>query len=93
MTGEAFYLLASAWVLGILAVFIQAIRLSYRVDFTNRSGYARKALIFHIITNTNLARNTETQAIRRRMNLLLLVVVAGFVVMWAGIGLVRSTGV
>lgn len=97
MTGEAFYLLASAWVLGILAVFIQAIRLSYRVegrspDFTNRSGYARKAMIFHIITNTNVARNAETQAIRRRMNLLLLVVVAGFVVMWAGIGLVRSTG-
>jgi len=32
MTGEAFYLLAGVWALGILAVFILAIRLSYRIE-------------------------------------------------------------
>jgi len=94
MTGEAFYLLAGVWALGILAVFIQAIRLSYRIearspDLTNRSGFPRKAMMFHTITNTNVARDAETQAMRRRMNRLLLIVVAGFVVMSAGIGLVR----
>ena len=31
MTGEAFYLLCGVWALAILAVFIQAIRLSYRI--------------------------------------------------------------
>ena len=94
MTGEAFYLLCGVWALGILAVFIQAIRLSYRIevrspDLTNRSGDPRRAMMFHTITNTNVARDEETQAMRRRMNRLLLIVVAGFAVMAAGIGLVR----
>jgi hypothetical protein len=95
MTGEAFYLLAGVWALGILVVFIQAIRLSYRIearspDLTNRSGFPRKAMMFHTITNTSVARDVETQALRRRMNRLLLIVVAGFVLMAAGLYLVRS---
>ena len=86
MTGEAFYLLAGVWALGMLAVFIQAIRLSYRIearspDLTNRSGFPRKAMMFHTVTNWNVARDAETQAMRRRMNRLLLVVLAGFAVM------------
>jgi len=94
MTGEAFYLLAGVWALAILAVFIQAIRLSYRIearspDLTNRSGLPRKAMMFHTITNLSVARDEETQAMRRRMNRLLLIVVAGFAVMAAGIGLIR----
>ena len=95
MTGV--YLLAGVWALAILAVFIQAIRLSYRIearspDLTNRSGFPRKAMMFHTITNMKVARDEETQAMRRRMNRLLLIVLAGFVVMWAGLYLVRSTG-
>ena len=94
MTGETFYLLCGVWALAILAVFIQAIRLSYRIearspDLTNRSGFPRKAMMFHTVTNTNVARDEETQAMRRRMNRLLLIVLAGFVIMAAGIGLVR----
>ncbi|KQU79559.1 hypothetical protein ASD12_13050 [Mesorhizobium sp. Root102] len=95
MTGV--YLLAGVWALAILAVFIQAIRLSYRIearspDLTNRSGFPRKAMMFHTVTNMNLARDAETQGMRRRMNRLLLIVLAGFAVMWAGLYLVRSTG-
>ena len=97
MTGEAFYLLCGVWALGILAVFIQAIRLSYRIevrspDLTNRSGYPRRAMMFHTITNMKVARDAETQRMRRRMNRLLLVVLAGFVLLWAGLYLVRSAG-
>jgi hypothetical protein len=97
MTGDAFYLLAGVWALAILAVFIQAIQLSYRIearspDLTNRSGFPRKAMMFHTITNMKVARDPETQGMRRRMNRLLLIVLAGFVVMWAGLYLVRSTG-
>jgi hypothetical protein len=97
MTGEAFYLLAGVWALGILVVFIQAIRLSYRIearspDLTNRSGFPRKAMMFHTITNMNVARDEETQAMRRRMNRLLLIVLAGFVLMGAGLHLVRAGG-
>ena len=97
MTGEASYLLAGVWALAILAVFIQAIRLSYRIearspDLTNRSGFPRKAMMFHTITNMRVSQDEETQGMRRRMNRLLLVVVAGFAVMWAGLYLVRSAG-
>ena len=97
MTGEAFYLLAGVWALGILVVFILAIRLSYRIearspDLTNRSGLPRKAMMFHTIANMKVARDEETQAMRRRMNGLLLIVLAGFAVMAAGLHLVRSGG-
>nr|WP_210328932.1 hypothetical protein [Mesorhizobium amorphae] len=78
----------------MLAIFIQAIRLSYRIearspDLTNRSGFPRNAMMFHTVTNINVARDEETQAMRRRMNRLLLIVLAGFVLMWAALGLVR----
>lgn len=95
MTGETFYLLWSVWALVMLAMFILAIRLSYRIEarspgLTNRSGFPRKAMMFHTVTNTNVARDQETQAMRRRMIGLLLIVLAGFLLMWAGLSLVRS---
>ena len=95
MTGD--YLLAGVWALAILAVFIQAIRLSYRIEarspgLTNRSGFPRKAMMFHTITNMNVARDEETQAMRRRMNRLLLIVLVGFAIMGAGLHLVRAGG-
>lgn len=92
MPGEALYILFGFWALAILVVFVLATRLSYRIearspDLANRSGYPRKAMLFHTIANINVARDEETQAMRRRMIMLLLVVVAGFVLMAAGIGL------
>lgn len=97
MKGEAFYLLCGIWAIAILVVFILAIRLSYRIearspDLTNRGGFPRKAMLFHTITNMNVARDGETQAMRRRMNGLLLIDLAGFGLLWAGLYLARSTG-
>jgi hypothetical protein len=101
MTAELFYLLCGVWcgvwAIAMLAVFILAIRLSYRIearsnDLANRSGLPRKAMMFHTIANMNVARDPETQAMRRRMNGLLLVVLAGFAVLWTGLYLVRSIG-
>ncbi|RWQ58085.1 hypothetical protein [Mesorhizobium sp.] len=95
MTGETVYLLCGVWALVVLAIFIQAVRLSYRIEarspgLTNRSGFPRNAMIFHTATNTNVARDEETQAMRRRMNRLLLIVLAGFALLWAGVSLVQS---
>ncbi|TIL56940.1 MAG: hypothetical protein E5Y32_28425 [Mesorhizobium sp.] len=95
MTGETVYLLCGVWALVVLAIFIQAVRLSYRIEarspgLTNRSGFPRNAMIFHTVTNTNVARDEETQAMRRRMNRLLLIVLAGFALLWAGVSLVQS---
>lgn len=95
MIGSYFYLLCGVWAFVMLAIFIQAIRLSYRIEgrspgLTNRSGFPRNAMMFHTVTNTNVARDEETQAMRRRMNRLLLIVLAGFVLMWAALTLVRA---
>ncbi|RWB00302.1 hypothetical protein [Mesorhizobium sp.] len=95
MTGETVYLLCGVWALLMLAIFIQAVRLSYRIEarspgLTNRSGFPRNAMMFHTVTNTNVARDEETQAMRRRMNRLLLIVLAGFALLWAGVSLVQS---
>ncbi|MGD9914280.1 MAG: hypothetical protein AB7S80_09370 [Rhizobiaceae bacterium] len=78
------------WAVVMLAVFIQAIRLSYRIEarskgLKNTSGLPRKAMIVHTVLNISVARDVETQAMRRRMNRLLLVNAAGFVVFAIGI--------
>ncbi|RWQ34031.1 MAG: hypothetical protein E5Y88_11295 [Mesorhizobium sp.] len=95
MTGTSFYMLCGVWALVMLAIFIHAIRLSYRIearspDLANRSGFPRNAMMFHTVTNMNVARDQETQAMRRRMNRLLLIVLAGFALLWAGVSLVQS---
>jgi len=95
MPGEALYVLFGLWAIAMLVVFVQATRLSYRIearspDLANRSGVPRKAMLFHTIANLNVARDAETQALRRRMIMLLLVVVAGFLAMAAGIGLANG---
>jgi hypothetical protein len=88
--------LAGVWAIVMLAVFIQAIRLSYRIearspDLVNRSGLPQNAMIFHTVTNSGVARDAETQAMRRRMNMLLLVDAAGFALLWAIIYFWRLT--
>jgi len=93
MSGDIlFALVTGGWGLAMVAVFIMAIRLSYRIearspDLVNRTGVPQRAMILHTATNRKVARDAETQALRRRMNLLLLVNLAGFVALWAGLWL------
>ncbi|MFI0843586.1 hypothetical protein [Mesorhizobium sp. IMUNJ 23232] len=87
---NAFGWMAGIWGLVMVAVFIQAIRLSYRIEarspaLTNTSGFPRNAMIFLTVTNSGVARDAETQGMRRRMNLLLLVNLLGFALLGAGI--------
>lgn len=89
MTGDfLFGILTGGWGLAMLAVFIIAIRLSYRIearspDLVNRSGIPQRAQMFHTVTNWKVARDAETQGLRRRMNLCLLANLAGFALLWA----------
>lgn len=90
MTGQYFYILCGVWALAILIVFIQAIRLSYRIearspDLVNKSGVPFNAQIFHTVTNWKVARDPETQALRRRMNVMLLICLAGMITMGIGV--------
>jgi hypothetical protein len=88
--GTTFYMLAGVWGIFMIAVFIQAIRLSYRIEarspeLTNRTGVPRNAMILHTVTNRHVARDTQTQALRRRMNRLLLINLAGFAILCLGL--------
>jgi hypothetical protein len=95
--GTSFYMLAGVWGVVMIAVFIQAIRLSYRIEarspeLANSSGVPRKAMILHTVTNWNVAQDAETQALRRRMNRLLLIIAGGFLVLWIGMFAGRAMG-
>ena len=89
------YGLAGIWAVAMLAIFIQAIRLCYRVearspDLRNTSGVPRNAMLPHVVTNWKVARDAETQALRRRVNLLLLADAAGFALLCLSIWWVRQ---
>ncbi|MGE0502917.1 MAG: hypothetical protein AB7I79_17360 [Rhizobiaceae bacterium] len=84
-----FGIVAGLWGLAMVVVLILAISLSYRIEarsakLTNRTGIPRRAMLFHTVTNIGVAGDPETQAMRRRMNLLLLVILAGFVLFFIG---------
>ena len=83
---NAMYLLPGVWAMAMLAIFLWAVRLSYKIEarspaLRNTSGIPRNAMLLHTVTNRNVARDDETQAMRRRMIVLLLAVLAGFVLL------------
>jgi hypothetical protein len=49
-------------------------------------------MILHTATNWNVAQDAETQALRRRMNRLLLIIAGGFLVLWIGMFAGRAMG-
>lgn len=80
----------------MLAVFIQAIRLSYKIekrspDLVNRTGLPMRAQIIHTVTNWKVARDPETQALRRQMNRLLLICLAGMIAMAVAVNWVQAS--
>lgn len=82
--GGWFYIGSVVWAVAMLAAFIQAIRLSYRIEqrssaLRNETGLPRYAAMPFTVTNWRVARDDETQRLRRRMNLLLAANLAGFV--------------
>jgi hypothetical protein len=97
MAAGWFYPLTGVWGIVMVTILIRAIRLSYRVearspDLRNRTGLPRRAAWVQVMINHGVARDPETQALRRRMNLLLLLIVAGFLLLWAGLVAVGRVG-
>lgn len=78
------YWFAGLWGVAMVAVLISAIRLSYRIEarsegLKNTSEVPRKAMWVHTMFNWRVARDEETQALRRQMNTRFLIILAGFV--------------
>ncbi|MBL8588031.1 MAG: hypothetical protein JNK46_05830 [Methylobacteriaceae bacterium] len=91
----SFYL--SIWSPLALALFVAAVALSYRIekrstDLVNRTGVPRSAMLFHTIFNRNVARDPETQRLRRIMLALLLGVALLFVLVALAIGVIDRRG-
>ena len=85
-----FYAFSGLWGIAMIVVLIQAIRLSYRIEarspeLKNTWGVPRRAAIIHTVTNWKVARDEETQSLRRTMNRLLLANLAGFLLFWLAI--------
>lgn len=87
---DGFYMLSGGWALIVLALFIYAITLSYRVEKRSRPagkspGLPRYADLIGVAFNKpSIARDAETQGLRRRMIGVLLLVLAlmgGFALM------------
>jgi len=84
MAGDTFYIGTGIWAAAVLAIFIMAIRLSYKIEarsegLRNRTGVPQRAQLLHTVTNWKVARDAETQALRRRMNGLLLAVLVAMI--------------
>lgn len=94
----SYYWLAGLWGIAMVAIFILAIRLSYRIearspDLRNTTGLPRKAMFVHTALNWKVSRDPETQALRRRMNFFFLLNLLGFALMWIGLWLIGATEV
>lgn len=81
--GVAFYVFSGLWGIAMVAVLISAIRLCYRVEerserLRNRTGLPMYAMWPQVIANRGVARDAETQALRRRAVLRFLIILAGF---------------
>lgn len=81
--GIVFYILSGLWGTAMVVLLISAIRLCYRVEarserLRNRTGLPMFAKWPQVIANYGVARDAETQALRRSANSRFLIILAGF---------------
>lgn len=82
-----FFVLSGLWGAALVAVLVSATRLCYRIEERSgrrplRFGLPGYANVIPVAFNVGVARDEETQALRRRMNLRLFSILAGFGVFW-----------
>ncbi|MDN2566228.1 hypothetical protein N1F89_08345 [Aquibium sp. A9E412] len=84
-----FAVVSALWGLATVAALIAAIRLCYRIErrsgrYPPASRLPAYANLLPVAFNRGVAADAETQALRRRMNRLLMAILAGFV-LFAGL--------
>lgn len=78
-----FFVIAGLWGVATVAVLISAARLCYRIEARSgrpllKRGLPGYANLVPVAFNVGVATDEETQALRRRMNMRLLVILVGF---------------
>ena len=80
----SFYL--SVWPMLAILFFAGAIVLSYRIERRSeklaKPDVPRYAMFFHTITNLHVARDSQTQALRRLMLMLLVAMIWRHIYIW-----------
>lgn len=79
-----FYVISGLWAVAVIALLIDATRLSYRIEARSgrpmmRHGLPGYANVIPTALNIGVAKDEETQAMRREMNRRLYAILAGFV--------------
>ena len=84
-----FMALSGLWGVGVIGLLISAIRLCYRIEARSgrpllggRAGLPGYANVIPVAFNFGVARDGETQALRRRMNMRLVAILAAFAAFW-----------
>lgn len=90
-----FFSLSALWGVSIVALVISAARLCYRIEARSgrrplKSGLPGYANLIPVAFNLGVAKDGETQALRRRMIGRLLAILGGFGVFWL---FLRAAGV
>ncbi|MBM3609729.1 MAG: hypothetical protein FJX29_15005 [Alphaproteobacteria bacterium] len=78
--------IAVIWGVATLYLFLQVIGLCYRIEKRSypeafATDTPRRANILGVIFNYKIARDRDTQAMRKQMNFYLAIILAGFVAM------------
>jgi len=94
--GPIFYVVCGVWALAVVAVLIRAIRLCYVIEARSGrrllNGLPGYANLIPVAFNLGVARDADTQAMRWRMNGLLLLILFGFAALYAWLALNGARG-
>jgi len=85
--GVWFYAICGLWAMAVVFALIRAARLTYRVEARSgrpflRNGLPGYANIVPVAFNIGVARDAETQALRRQVVVRLLLILCGFAALW-----------
>ena len=87
VTQSVFFWLSALWGVASIALLISAVRLCYRIEARSgrpmlKHGLPGYANVIPVAFNLGVARDGETQALRRRMNMRLVAILAAFAGFW-----------
>lgn len=94
--GVWFYVISGLWAVGVVLALIRVIRMTYAIEARSgrpllKNGLPGYANVIPVALNIGVAKDEETQAMRRDMNRRLAVILAGFVAFGLFVLLTRPT--